>query len=95
MQPRRPAFALLAGLALALLAGCGGADRAARGGFPALLPLDALLAEPASRLGADGGAGLAARAAGLRARAATLRDPVLEPPVRRRMLAALARQAGG
>jgi hypothetical protein len=88
-------------LALCLVAGCGPGlpdlDRAMTPegramGYPALLPVGPLLAA------AEGGTlepelaqAVAGRAEALRRRARALQGPVIEPPTRRRLAAALAR----
>jgi len=69
-------------------------DRGRAAGYPALLPMEDLLARAnaPTRLDETTGAGLAARAAALRARADRLRRmPVVDAAARRRMLAAVAR----
>jgi hypothetical protein len=97
----RPALPRL--LALALLAACasfpkldGAATRAAPSGpYPALVPLDALLAEAgAPGRGVEASQGLQARAAALKARAAALRGrPVIDRATRARLDAAVARHS--
>ena len=64
--------------------------------YPTLAPLDGVLARTAGQ-GADPAAvrgSLAARTAALRARAARMQGPIIEPPVRARMDAALRRHSG-
>lgn len=99
-MPPRPALALplLLLAAAAGPAGCArfpafpGGEVAATGDYPALLPLELLLARGAGgAIDAGLTARLEARGAALRARAAALRGPVIEPPTRARMAAALAR----
>jgi len=97
----RPALPRL--LALALLAACarfpeleGAATRGVLDApYPALVPLDALLAEAAAPgMGVEASAGLQARAAALRARAAALRArPVIDRATRSRLRAAIARHS--
>lgn len=94
----RPALPCL--LALALLATCarfpdleGAAMRdTSDAPYPALVPLDALLAEAAGpAFGERARRGLEARAAALRSRAAALRArPVIDRATRARLLAAMA-----
>lgn len=86
-----PPLALCAALPL-LLAACGDPQA----DYPALMPTDALLAEPAlPDAAADAAAApeattaaTEARADALRARAEALRGPVIDPATRRRMEAA-------
>ena len=80
----------------ALLSGCMGApdpaDRAANGGYPALLPLDEIFAAAYGPERAEDGIELLRqRALGLRGRAAALTGPVIDAPTRQRMLAMIAR----
>jgi hypothetical protein len=88
--------AILASLAALTLCGCARfpelsgrvpQDVAARG-YPALVPLDGLLADPVPPDAATvdaAAAPVAARAAALRARAAALRAPVLDAAARDRL----------
>lgn len=71
-----------------VLAACG-----ADADYPALMPLDQLLAEPAPAATTPAAvqADLSTRAAALSARAQTLRGPVIDPATRARMSAAQAR----
>ncbi|MFC2968379.1 hypothetical protein [Acidimangrovimonas pyrenivorans] len=62
--------------------------------YPALLPLDALLAGGDGTATAEAGATLTARAAALRARARALRGPVIDETTRARLAAAVARHSG-
>jgi hypothetical protein len=87
-------------VALVLLAACAGppdlgSPPATRtGGWPRLVPLDSLLAQRQGLTVTAGvGAGLDGRAASLQARAARLRQPVIAPAERARLLAAWARLA--
>jgi len=66
------------------------------GGYPQILPIEALLAQ-ADGMVLDAGlaATVVARAAGLRARAAALRRPVIDSATRARMAAAARRLGGG
>jgi hypothetical protein len=96
-RPLAPALAVAAGLAV--LSGCAafpdfGPDRplAAGQGYPAILPLGALLAQGAGgTITPDFTASLEARGAALRARAALLRRPVIDRETRARIEQARAR----
>lgn len=58
---------------------------------PALLPMDAVLAQaPSGRISASTGEALAARAARLQNRARLMKGPVLDPATRARLAAAIA-----
>ncbi|MBT0958789.1 hypothetical protein IV417_15475 [Alphaproteobacteria bacterium KMM 3653] len=87
--------------ALALVVGCtpfpdldGAVSENARSAaFPTLIPLDGLIAGAGeTRITPATTAGLSGSVAALRARAARLQRPVIEPALRARMQAALARR---
>jgi hypothetical protein len=87
--------------ALAALAACESfpeLDAAARaeiavpGPYPAILPVDGLVASAeGARITDEGSAALQARAAGLQARGAALAGPVMDPATQARLTAAATR----
>ncbi|MFB2594203.1 hypothetical protein ACEYYB_05090 [Paracoccus sp. p4-l81] len=84
MMPRRAPVMILA----LALAACGGTDA----DYPRLVPMDALLADPAAAVDPVAvQAELGAGASGLRARASALRGPVIDTATRARMQAMRSR----